>query len=673
MKTILPNNRHASGEFDLVSEYDPSDEQQKAIDALTEGIQNNSKSQVLLGVTGSGKTFTMANVIKNLKRPTLVMTHNKTLTAQLYSEFKKFFPNNAVGYFVSYYDYYQPEAYVPSKDLFIDKETSINDDLDKMRLAATRYLMERRDIVIVSSVSCIYGLGSPEVYSDLILYLKLGEKRDRQSIFKKLVAIQYKRNDLDFHRGTYRVRGDTIDVFPAEGDTAVRVEMFGDEIDNLYEFDPLTGRKLNKLSSFSVFPASHYVQKTEEIKRTLELIQEELEIRLVQLRSQGKLLEAQRLEQRTRYDLEIIEETGSCNGIENYSRIISRRNSGAAPPTLIDYFPKDSLLFVDESHAMLPQIRGMFHGDFSRKTTLIEHGFRLPSAIDNRPLKFDEFEESINQTVYVSATPADYEIEKSAGEIVEQIIRPTYLPDPVVETRPIMGQVDDLYEEILIRANKSERVLVTTLTKRMAEDLCDHYKDMGVNVKYMHSDIDALERTEILRDLRLGEFDVLIGINLLREGLDLPEVSLVAILDADKEGFLRSYRALIQTIGRAARNINGKVIMYADVRTDSMKKALDETNRRRNIQIEYNKKEKKTPTTIRSQISDSLYPGAKEERIAAEPSVKYGSKKPKNIPEKIKELEVDMKKAAKALKFEQAAEIRDEMKYWKELDLGIVE
>ena len=549
--------------FELYSDFDPSTDQQKVIDKLSKGVSDKQASQLLLGVTGSGKTFAMANIIKNMNRPTLIMTHNKTLTAQLYQELKYFFPNNAVEYFVSYYDYYQPEAYVPTKDLYIEKDTSINDDLDKLRLSATRSLFEREDVIIVSSVSCIYGLGSPEAYSGMMLYLMERTEISRKEIVAKLVEIQYSRKDIDFSRGNFRIRGDRIDIYLAYETAAIRVELLGDTIESIKKIDPITSKTVEKLTKCAIYPASHYVQPKNMMPKTLQLISDELDEQLHYFKKQNRLLEAQRLKQRTEHDIEMLDETGSCSGVENYSRIMTRRQAGDPPPTLIDYFPKQSLLFLDESHVSLPQIRGMYHGDYSRKKNLVEFGFRLPSALDNRPLKFEEFDEIIKQRIYVSATPGDYEIEKSSV-LAEQIIRPTGLLDPIIEVRPTTNQVDDMYNEILLRVKKNHRVLITTLTKKMAESLSDYYSQLKIKVCYMHSDIDTIERTVILKNLRTGEIDLLIGVNLLREGLDLPEVSLVGIMDADKEGFLRSYRPLMQTCGRVSRNSEGAVIMYAD-------------------------------------------------------------------------------------------------------------
>ena len=654
--------------FNLHSSFSPSGDQSQAITGLVQGLRKKEKYQVLLGVTGSGKTYTMANVINQIQRPTLVMTHNKTLAAQLYHEFKDFFPDNAVEYFVSYYDYYQPEAYIPRTDLFIEKDTSINDDLDKMRLSATRSLFEREDVIIVSSVSCIYGLGSPEAYSDMLVYLMVGDEKDRGQVLSSLVDIQYQRNDLDFHRGTFRVRGDTVEIYPAYDDFAIRVEMFGDEIESIQKIDPLTGNIFESLSKVAIYPGSHYVTPEDQMPRSLEMIRAELVGRLEELKNQNKLVEYQRLESRTLYDLEMLEETGRCAGIENYSRIFNRRQSGDPPPTLIDYFPKDSLLFIDESHVSIPQISGMYKGDYSRKSTLVEHGFRLPSAIDNRPLRYEEFDKLIKQFIYVSATPGDLEQKNSGGNVVEQIIRPTGLLDPEIEIRPTAGQVDEMYGEIQRVASRNERVLITTLTKRMAEDLTEYYADLDVRVKYMHSDIDTLERADIIRELRLGEFDVLVGINLLREGLDIPEVSLVAIFDADKEGFLRSYRSLLQTCDRASRNVNGKVIMFADKVTKSMDSTIKETQRRRATQQAFNEAHGITPTTIIKKVQGRFI--EEEAKMVAERSPMYG-KQPKDLLKLIKRLEKEMKKAARELNFERAAELRDEIQHWKKTDLGL--
>lgn len=647
-------------EFKLHSEYKPTGDQPEAIKELTEGFKNGKKFQTLLGVTGSGKTFTMANVIQNLGKPTLVLAHNKTLAAQLYSEFKEFFPENAVEYFVSYYDYYQPEAYVPSSDTYIEKDSSINDEIDKLRYSATAALIERRDVIIVSSVSCIYGLGDPSDYKEMMISLRPGMIKDRDEVIKKLIEIQYDRNDIDFQRGTFRVRGDTLEIFPvASSQKAIRVEFFGDEIDRISEIDVLTGEILGTRSHVSIFPASHYITPPEKMKIALKRIEDELEQRLKELRSEDKLLEAQRLEQRTNYDLEMMREMGFCSGIENYSRHLSLRAAGSTPSTLLDFFPEDFLMIVDESHVTIPQVRAMYEGDRSRKTTLVDYGFRLPSALDNRPLKFEEFEKKINRMLFVSATPSKYEAAHSQST-VEQIIRPTGLLDPEIELKPVAGQIDDLLVQSRKTAEQGNKVLVTTLTKKMAERLTDFLKDAGVRVRYLHSDIDTLERLEIIRDLRMDVFDVLVGINLLREGLDIPEVSLVAILDADKEGFLRSETSLIQTIGRAARNSKGRVIMYADTITDSMRRAIDETERRRTIQQRYNKEHGITPKTIQKKVYDII-----QATKAADEEVSFGLKKDiesmnkEEILKEIKRLDKEMKNAARDLQFERAAQLRD--------------
>jgi excinuclease ABC subunit B len=612
-------NRNRGRRFELKTTFQPTGDQPAAIERLVKEARDGKTAQVLLGVTGSGKTFTMANVISQLQKPTLILCHNKTLAAQLFSEFREFFPNNAVEYFVSYYDYFQPEAYIPSTDTYIEKDSQINDEIDKLRHSATRSLLERDDVIIISSISCIYGLGSPEAYEGLLLYLEVGAQIKRQDMLKKLVEIQYKRNDVDFHRGTFRVRGDVVEIFPAyEEEHAIRIEFFGDEIESISEFDPLRGIRTSKLTRATIYPGSHYVTTLDNRRRAIETIRVELRERLTELNGQGRALEAQRLAQRTLFDLEMMEELGFCQGIENYSRHLTGRGPGAAPPTLLEYFPKkDWLLIVDESHVTVPQIGGMYRGDRARKSSLVEHGFRLPSALDNRPLNFQEWEEMLNQTLYVSATPGEYELTKTGGEVVEQVIRPTGLVDPVVEVRPATTQVDNLLTEIRKIVAKGDRVMVTVLTKKLAEDLTRFYQEQGVRVKYLHSDIDTLERIEILRDLRLGTFDVLVGINLLREGLDIPEVSLVAILDADKEGFLRSHRSLIQTIGRAARNSEGYVILYADRMTDSMRKALDETSRRRTLQQEYNQVHGITPRTIVKAIPTPITSGDGEQAIVA--------------------------------------------------------
>ncbi len=647
------------GEFKIKSEFKPTGDQPEAIKKITKGLNNNLKYQTLLGVTGSGKTFTMANIIEKVQRPTLILAHNKTLAAQLCSEFKEFFPDNAVEYFVSYYDYYQPEAYVPSSDTFIEKDASINDEIDKLRHSATASLFERRDVIIVASVSCIYGLGSPVDYENLVISLRPGMQKDRDETIKKLVEIQYKRNDISFTRGTFRVRGDTLEIFPASSsENAIRVEFFGDEIDRITEINTVTGEILGRRNHISIFPATHYATTEENVNRAVVSIREELEERLKKFESENKLLELQRIEQRTNYDLEMLQEMGYCNGIENYSRHINNLKPGSRPFTLLDYFPKDFLMIIDESHVTLPQVRGMYNGDRARKTTLVDYGFRLPSALDNRPLKFDEFEEIINQVVFVSATPGPYEAEHSQN-VVEQIIRPTGLLDPPIYVRPVENQIDDLINEIRISTAKNQRVLVTTLTKKMAEDLTFYFKNTGIRVRYLHSDIDTLERMEIIRDLRVGEFDVLVGINLLREGLDLPEVSLVAILDADKEGFLRSETSLIQTVGRAARNIDGRVIMYADKITGSMERAIGETDRRREIQDKFNKEHNITPTSIIKGVRDII-----EATKVAEGEEKYNveRKNAVDIASYIVELENEMRLAAENLEFEKAARLRDEIK-----------
>lgn len=648
--------------FELVSNYQPQGDQPKAIDQLVKGINEGRKHQTLLGATGTGKTFTMSNVIKEVNKPTLVIAHNKTLAGQLYSEFKEFFPNNAVEYFVSYYDYYQPEAYVPQTDTFIEKDASINDEIDKLRHSATSALFERKDVIIVASVSCIYGLGSPEEYREMVLSLRTEMEIERNELLRKLVDIQYARNDIDFQRGTFRVRGDVVEIFPASRDEhCVRVEFFGDEIERIREVDALTGEILGEREHVAIFPASHFVTREEKMKKAIINIEEELEERLKALREEGKLLEAQRLEQRTRYDLEMMREMGFCSGIENYSRHLTLRPAGSTPYTLLDYFPDDFLMVIDESHVTIPQIRGMYNGDQARKQVLVDHGFRLPSALDNRPLRFEEFEKHIHNIVYVSATPGPYELEHTP-EMVEQIIRPTGLPDPIIEVRPIEGQIDDLIGEIQQRIERNERVLVTTLTKKMSEDLTDYLKEIGIKVTYLHSEIKTLERIEIIRDLRLGKHDVLVGINLLREGLDIPEVSLVAILDADKEGFLRSERSLIQTIGRAARNAEGRVIMYADKITNSMEIAINETKRRREQQEAYNEKHGITPKTINKKIRDVIRAthaaeDQEEYQVKEEPKLSKMTKKERE--KVIAQMESDMKEAAKALDFERAAELRD--------------
>ncbi len=647
--------------FDLQSPYEPAGDQISAIQELVDGIKQGKKHQTLLGATGTGKTFTMSNVIQQVNKPTLVMAHNKTLAGQLYSEFKEFFPNNAVEYFVSYYDYFQPEAYVPQTDTFIEKDSSINEEIDKLRHSATSSLFERKDVIIIASVSCIYGLGNPEEYKEMVVSLRTGMEIERNQLLRKLVDIQYERNDINFKRGTFRVRGDVVEIFPASRDEkCLRVEFFGDEIDRIREVNALTGEILLEREHVAIFPASHFVTREEKLKLALENIEIELEERLKILRSEDKLLEAQRLEQRTRYDLEMMEEMGFCSGIENYSRHLTLREAGVTPYTLMDYFPKDFLLVVDESHVSLPQVRGMFNGDQARKSVLVNYGFRLPSALDNRPLTFAEFEDHVHQAVFVSATPGPYELEHTP-EMVEQIIRPTGLLDPVIIVKPIEGQIDDLINEIHERSAKNERVLITTLTKKMSEDLTDYLKEIGIKVQYLHSDIKTLERIEIIRELRLGTYDVLIGINLLREGIDIPEVSLVAILDADKEGFLRSERSLIQITGRAARNSNGEVIMYADRMTDSMRKAIDETSRRRTIQMEYNEKHGITPTTIVKKIRDVIRASqvAEEQETYAQRLLSGKALTKAEKGKLLDNLEKEMKDAAKALNFERAAELRD--------------
>ncbi|WP_195852112.1 excinuclease ABC subunit UvrB [Aerococcus mictus] len=650
------------GKFELVSSYQPSGDQPQAIKKLVEGVENNDKAQVLLGGTGTGKTFTMANVIAETNRPTLVLAHNKTLAGQLYSELKEFFPHNAVEYFVSYYDYYQPEAYVPSSDSYIEKTASVNDEIDKLRHSATSSILERRDTIIVASVSCIYGLVDPMEYKNHVLSIRQGQEVDRNDFMRRLVDMQYERNDIEFRRGTFRVRGDVVEVFlPSRDSEAIRVEFFGDEIDRIRQVDVLTGEVKNDVKHYPIYPATHFVVDYNKMQRAVDSIEAELEVQLKKFNDEGKLLEAQRLEQRTRYDIEMLLEMGYCNGIENYSRHMDGRAPGQPPYTLLDFFPDDYLLMVDESHMTMPQVRGMYNGDKARKEQLVDYGFRLPSALDNRPLKLAEFEERVNQAIYVSATPGDYEIEKAHGEVVEQIIRPTGLLDPKVEVRPIKGQIDDLISEINERVDRGDRVFVTTLTKKMSEDLTDYLEKVGIKVKYLHSDIKTLERTEIIRDLRLGVFDVLVGINLLREGIDVPEVSLVIILDADKEGFLRNERSLIQTIGRAARNENGHVIMYADTVTGSMQAAIDETARRRAIQEAYNEEHHITPKTIQKEIRDSIRittaVNNAEENESLMDTIRGMNRNEKE--EAVHNVELEMRQAAKDLNFEKAAELRD--------------
>jgi excinuclease ABC subunit B len=659
--------------FTLVSDFELRGDQIHAVPELVDGLNRGDKHQVLLGVTGSGKTYSMAQVVAAVNRPTLVMAHNKTLAAQLFQEFHRFFPHNAVEYFVSYYDYYQPEAYVPASDTYIEKESTINDEIDRMRLSATRSLFERRDVIIVASVSCIYGLGSPEAYYGMLLPLERGQRMDRDQILRKLVEIQYERNDHEFGRGTFRVRGDIIEVYPSYEETALRIGLFGDEVDELVSFDPLTGKSFKKHDRVAVYPKSHFVTSRARLRDAVETIKAELAERRAQLEAEGKLLEAQRLHQRTMFDLEMIREIGYCHGIENYSRHLTGRAPGEPPPTLLDYLPPDALIIVDESHQTVPQVRGMYHGDRSRKEVLVEYGFRLPSALDNRPLNFAEWEARVPQLVYVSATPGPYELHKAGGVVVEQVIRPTGLMDPPIDVRPVKGQVDDLLQEIRERAARRERVLVTTLTKRMAEDLTTYYQELGVKVRYLHSDIDTLERVEILRDLRRGVFDVLVGINLLREGLDLPEVSLVAILDADKEGFLRSGGALIQTSGRAARNVNGRVIMYADVMTASMRAAISETARRRTRQQAYNEEHGITPTSIVKAI-DEVLSSVYERDYGSVPLVKEhrpAFRTQAELDAHIAALEKEMKASAANLDFERAAALRDRVRALKTRELGL--
>ena len=649
--------------FKLHSEYKPTGDQPQAIEYLSKGIQEGKKFQTLLGVTGSGKTFTMANIIEKVQKPTLVLAHNKTLAGQLYSEFKEFFPENNVEYFVSYYDYYQPESYIPQSDTYIEKDSSINDEIDKLRHSATLSLFETRDVIIIASVSCIYGLGDPEDYQEMMLSLRKGMPKSRDDVLKKLVNMQYARNEIEFKRGTFRAKGDILEIYPSsQSESAVRVDFFGDEIEKICEINPLTGKTIGERKHILLPPASQYVTSKEKLDKAIVTIEEELEQRIKYFKDNGKLIEAQRIEERTNFDIEMMKETGFCQGIENYSRHLSQRAAGSAPYTLFDYFPKDFLLLVDESHATIPQVRAMYNGDRSRKDSLVNYGFRLPSAYDNRPLKFEEFEQRINQAIFVSATPADYEKEHSKENVVEQIIRPTGLLDPKIEVRPVTNQIDNLIEQIRIRVERKERVLVTTLTKKMAEDLTEYLKSVDIKVNYMHSETKALERMEIIRNLRLGEFDVLVGINLLREGLDIPEVSLVAILDADKEGFLRSERSLIQTIGRAARNTDGTVIMYADELTESMEKAITETNRRRKIQEEYNQKHGITPKTIKKSVRETISM-TKQEDIGVE----YKLENKEDIKETISKLTDEMLNYASQMEFEKAAEIRDKIKELEKL------
>ncbi|MBK9164346.1 MAG: excinuclease ABC subunit UvrB [Acidobacteria bacterium] len=660
-------------QFRLISENTPKGDQPEAIRQLVEGINGGAKDQVLLGITGSGKTFTIANLIQQTQRPTLVLAHNKTLAAQLYQEFKGFFPENAVEYFVSYYDYYQPEAYVPAADLYIEKEATINDEIDRLRLSATRALFERRDVIVVASVSCIYGLGDPDAYFGMLMFIEPGQQLRREDFLQKLVELQYERVNVDFDRGTFRVRGDVVEVYPSYQDQAYRIEFWGDEIDSISTIDPLLGEVVYKHTSrLPIYPKTHYVMSKDTIKRAAKTIRAELDEHEKVLVEVGKIVEAQRLHQRTMYDLEMIREMGFCRGIENYSRHLTGKKPGEPPPTLLDYLPKDALMVIDESHQTIPQLGAMFKGDQSRKGTLVEYGFRLPSARDNRPLNFGEFEERRGQTIYVSATPGAFELEKTQGEVIEQIIRPTGLLDPVVEVRPVKGQIDDLLEECRVRAERNERVLVTTLTKRMAENLSEYFAEVGVKVSYLHSDIETLDRIKILRDLRRGEFDVLVGINLLREGLDLPEVSLVAILDADKEGFLRSERSLIQTIGRAARNSGGRAILYADKITKSMDYAISETSRRRAIQEAYNTEHGITPTTIVKPIEATLVTAYEADYFKVPLDIEgIEEYSPKQLKETITQLEADMRAAAKEMKFERAAEIRDKLKYLRERELVV--
>lgn len=660
-------------QFKLRTEYSPKGDQPAAIEALVKGLNDGAKDQVLLGITGSGKTFTIASVIQKTQRSTLVLAHNKTLAAQLYQEFRTLFPENAVEYFVSYYDYYQPEAYVPAADVYIEKEAIVNEEIDRLRMSATRALFERRDVIVVASVSCIYGLGDPDAYYGLLFFVEPGMRMSRDVLLQKLVEVQYERSDINFQRGSFRVRGDVVEIYPSYQDQAYRIELWGDEIDSISTIDPLLGEVIEKHTSrVPIYPKTHYVMSRPTIKRAIKTIKEELEWWEPKLINEGKLVEAQRLHQRTMFDLEMIKEMGFCRGIENYSRHLTGKKPGEPPPTLLDYLPRDTLMVIDESHQSIPQVRGMFEGDQSRKRTLVEYGFRLPSALDNRPLNFAEFEARIGQTIYVSATPGPYELTKSSGEVVEQIIRPTGLMDPEVEVCPVKGQIDHLLEECRLRAERRERVLVTTLTKRMAEDLTEYFTEVGVRVRYLHSDIETLERIKILRDLRRGEFDVLVGINLLREGLDLPEVSLVAILDADKEGFLRSEQSLIQTIGRAARNAQGKAILYADRVTDSMKRAIDETNRRRVIQEVYNRENGITPQTIVKPIEATLITASEADYFKVPTEIEdIEDYSPANIEATIARLEVEMRGAAKRFEFEKAAELRDRIRVLRERELQL--
>ena len=660
-------------QFKLESEYQPKGDQPAAIEQMVKGLNEGAKHQVLLGITGSGKTFSIAQVIEKVQRPTLVLAHNKTLAAQLYQEFKTFFPENAVEYFVSYYDYYQPEAYVPASDLYIEKEATINDEIDRLRLSATRALFERRDVIVVASVSCIYGLGDPDAYFGMLVFLEPGQKMKREELLKKLVELQYERTNVEFERGNFRVRGDIVEIYPSYQDDAYRIEFWGDEIDAIYTIDPLLGEvKMKHSSRLPIYPKSHYVMPKATVKRAIKTIKEELDWWEEELIKQGKLVESQRLHQRTMYDLEMMKEMGFCRGIENYSRHLTGKKAGEPPPTLLHYLPDNALMVIDESHQTIPQLGAMYKGDQSRKGTLVEYGFRLPSAKDNRPLSFEEFEAKVGQTIYVSATPGNYELIKAEGEVIEQIIRPTGLLDPIVEIRPVRGQIDDLLGEVRNRSERNERVLVTTLTKKMSENLSEYFAEVGVKVNYLHSDIDTLERIRILRDLRRGVFDVLVGINLLREGLDLPEVSLVAILDADKEGFLRSERSLIQTIGRAARNSGGKAILYADKITKSMKLAIDETERRRKVQESYNTENGITPMTIVKSIESTLVTAYEADYFKVPLNLDaFDEYSPKQLKETITQLENDMRQAAKDMKFEQAAEIRDRLKYLRDRELQV--